>query len=244
VNPGEAVISGGLWLALPIALAAGLLSFLSPCVLPLVPGYLGYVSGVVSGADRRRSRMVIGAALFIAGFSAVFLAVVVLAGTAGRFFLQYEGLLTRIGGAVIILLGLVFIGQVTVLQRTFKLSWQPRTGLLGAPLLGIVFAIGWTPCTGPTLAAVSALAVDLGDPGRALLVGIFYCLGLGIPFVLVALGFGWVGSSVAWVKRHIRAINIVGGALLIVIGVLMVSGLWTWVMSSLGVVIGGIETPL
>jgi cytochrome c-type biogenesis protein len=244
VNPGEAVVSGGLWLALPIALAAGLLSFVSPCVLPVVPGYLGYVSGVVSGAERSRRRMVIGAALFVAGFSAVFLAVVVLAGTAGVFFLQYEGLLTRIGGGILILLGLVFIGQVTFLQRTVKLTWQPRAGLLGAPLLGVVFAIGWTPCTGPTLAAVSALAVDLGDPGRALLVGLFYCVGLGIPFVLVALGFGWVGTSIAWVKRHIRAINIAGGVLLIVIGVLMVSGLWTSVMSSLGSVIIGITTPL
>jgi cytochrome c-type biogenesis protein len=244
VNPGEAVVSGGLWLALPIALAAGLLSFLSPCVLPLVPGYLGYVSGVVSGADRNRRRMVLGASLFVAGFSVVFLAIVVLAGTAGVFFLQYEGLLTRIGGAILIVLGLVFIGQVTFLQRTVKLSWRPRTGLLGAPLLGIVFAIGWTPCTGPTLAAVSALAVDLGDPGRALLVGLFYCLGLGIPFVLVALGFGWVGSSISWVKRHIRAINIAGGVLLIVIGVLMVSGLWSIIMSSIGAVISGISTPL
>ena len=244
MNPGEAVVSGGLWLALPIALAAGLLSFLSPCVLPLVPGYLGYVSGVVDGTERRRGRMVLGASLFVAGFSAVFLAVVVLAGSAGVFFLEYEGLLTRIGGAVLILLGLVFIGQVTFFQRTIKPAWRPRTGLLGAPLLGIVFAIGWTPCTGPTLAAVSALAIDLGDPGRALLVGVFYCLGLGIPFVLVALGFGWVGSSIAWVKRHIRAINIAGGVLLIVIGLLMVSGVWTLVMSNLGTVIGGIETPL
>ncbi len=244
MNPGEAVVSGGLWLALPIALAAGLLSFLSPCVLPLVPGYLGYVSGVVDGTERKRSRMVLGASLFIAGFSAVFLAVVVLAGSAGVFFLQYEALLTRIGGAVLILLGLVFIGQVTFFQRTIKPAWRPRTGLLGAPLLGIVFAIGWTPCTGPTLAAVSALAIDLGDPGRALLVGVFYCLGLGIPFVLVALGFGWVGSSIAWVKRHIRVINIAGGVLLVVIGLLMVSGVWTLVMSNLGTVIGGIETPL
>jgi len=237
VSPGEILVSGGLWLALPIALAAGLLSFLSPCVLPLVPGYLGYVSGVARDDSRRRSRMVLGAALFIAGFSVVFLTLFLLAGTVGVFFVQYRDLLLRIGGVVIIVLGLVFIGQVTVLQRTIKPAWQPRTGLLGAPLLGVVFALGWTPCVGPTIAAVSFLAIDGGDPARALLIGLFYCLGLGIPFLLVALGFGWVGGSIAWVKRHIRAVNIAGGVLLIVIGVLMVSGAWTWLMSSLGAVI-------
>jgi cytochrome c-type biogenesis protein len=237
VTPGEILVSGGLWLALPIALAAGLLSFLSPCVLPLVPGYLGYVSGVAREDARRRSRMVIGSGLFIAGFSLVFLTLFLLAGTVGVFFVEYRDLLLRIGGIVIIVLGLVFIGQVTVLQRTIKPTWQPRTGLVGAPLLGVVFALGWTPCVGPTIAAVSFLAIDGGDPGRALLIGLFYCLGLGIPFLLVALGFGWVGGSIAWVKRHIRAVNIAGGVLLIVIGVLMVSGAWTWLMSSLGAVI-------
>ena len=242
MSPGEILVGGGLWLALPIALAAGLLSFLSPCVLPLVPGYLGYVSGVASGAERRRSRMVAGAALFIAGFSAVFLALFLLAGTAGVFFLQYRDLLIRIGGVVIIVLGLVFIGQVTVLQRTIKPSWQPRTGLVGAPLLGVVFALGWTPCVGPTLAAVSFLAIDGGDPARALLIGLFYCLGLGIPFLLVAFGFGWVGGSIAWVKRHIRAVNIAGGVLLILLGVLMVTGAWNSIMSSIGAVIS--EFPI
>ena len=237
MTPGEILVSGGLWLALPIALAAGLISFLSPCVLPLVPGYLGYVSGVARDDSRRRQRMVVGAALFIAGFSVVFLAIFLLAGTFGVFLIQYRDLLLRIGGVVIMLLGLVFIGQVTVLQRTVKPTWQPRAGLLGAPLLGVVFALGWTPCVGPTITAVAFLAIDGGDPTRALLIGLFYCLGLGIPFLLVAFGFGWVGGSIAWVKRHIRVINIVGGALLILIGVLMVSGAWTWLMSSLGAVI-------
>lgn len=237
MTPGEILVSGGLWLALPIALAAGLLSFLSPCVLPLVPGYLGYVSGVARDDARRRQRMVLGAGLFIAGFSAVFLAIFLLAGTFGYFLVEYRDLLMRIGGVVIIVLGAVFIGQVTVLQRTIKPTWQPRTGLVGAPLLGIVFALGWTPCIGPTITAVAFLAIDGGNPGRALLIGLFYCLGLGIPFLLVALGFGWVSGSIAWVKRHIRVINIVGGVLLIVIGVLMVSGIWNWLMSSLGAVI-------
>jgi cytochrome c-type biogenesis protein len=181
--------------------------------------------------------MVAGAALFIAGFSVVFMLFFVLAGTFGVFFVEYRDLLLRIGGVLIILLGLVFIGQVTVLQRTIKPRWQPRTGLLGAPLLGVVFALGWAPCIGPTLAAVGFLAADGGNVPRALLLGAFYCIGLGIPFVLVALGFGWVSGSIAWVKRHIRAVNIVGGVLLIVIGVLMVSGAWGWLMSSLGAVI-------
>ena len=244
MNPGEIVMSGGLWFAVPIALAAGLMSFLSPCVLPLVPGYLGYVSGVARGARRTRSRMTLGAVLFVAGFSLVFLAVFVLAGTAGRFLLQYGDLIMRVGGALIIVLGLVFIGQVTVLQRQVKPTWQPRTGLVGAPLLGILFAIGWTPCISPTLTAVGVLAGYGGDPWRAALLGLAYCAGLGVPFVLVALGFGWVGTSLGWVRRHIRAFNIAGGVLLILIGVLMVTGLWNVILSSLGAVIGGVSIPL
>jgi len=244
MSPGEILVGGGLWLALPIAVAAGLLSFVSPCVLPLVPGYLGYVSGIVDGAERRRSRMVAGAALFIAGFTAVFMLIFLLAGSLGVFFVQYRDLMLRIGGVLTIVFGLVFIGQVTVLQQTIKLAWRPRAGLLGAPLLGVVFAVGWAPCVSPTLAAVSFLALDGGDSGRALLIGLFYCIGLGIPFVLVAFGFGWVGGSIAWIKRHIRTVNIVGGVLLIAIGVLMVSGAWTWLMSSLGAVVSDFTIPL
>jgi cytochrome c-type biogenesis protein len=243
VDPGAIALNGGLWLAVPVAIAAGLISFLSPCVLPLVPGYLGYVSGVVTGAEKRRSRMVAGAALFVAGFSVVFLTLFVLVNSVGTFLTQYERILLIVGGVIVIVLGLAFIGQFTFLQRTIKPSWQPRAGLLGAPLLGIVFAIGWTPCVGPTLATVSTL-VFVGDTGRALIIGLAYCLGLGIPFVLVALGFGWVGGSVAWVKRHIRVVNIVGGAILVVVGLLMVTGIWGSLMASVGTVIGGFTTLL
>ena len=244
MNPGAVVLSGGLWLAVPIAIAAGLLSFLSPCVLPLVPGYLGYVSGVTSGRERTRGRMLVGVGLFIAGFSLVFLAVSLLVGTVGVFVTQYTDVILRIAGVVVILMGIVFIGQVSFLQRTIKPGWQPRTGLIGAPLLGIVFAVGWTPCVGPTLIAVQSMALDQGNLGRALIIGLAYCIGLGIPFLLVAIGFGWVGGSVRWVKRHIRAVNIAGGVLLIVIGVLMVSGLWRGIISALGTVILGFQNPL
>lgn len=239
MNPGDLVGGGALGLALPVAFAAGLLAFLSPCVLPLVPGYLGYVTGVTDARELRRGRTALGAGLFVLGFSVVFLGIVVLSSTVGLFFLRYEDLLQRIGGVIIIVLGFVFIGQVTFLQRQLKPSWRPRAGLAGAPLLGAVFAIGWTPCIGPTLGAVIALASYEGDAGRAAILGAAYCLGLGIPFLLVALGFGWVGGSVRWVRRHIRTFNIVGGVLLIVMGVLMVSGLWGAILSSfLGVVNG------
>ena len=234
---GDTVVDGALWLAVPIALAAGLLSFLSPCVLPLVPGYLGYVSGVASGAERKRSRMVIGALLFILGFTVVFVVFNLLGAATAVFYFEYVELLQRIGGVIVIVLGLAFIGQVTFLQRTVKPSWQPRTGLVGAPLLGMVFALGWSPCLGPTISTVFLLAQF--DIVRAVTLAVVYCLGLGIPFLLVALGLGWVSSSIAWVKRHIRAINIVGGVLLIVVGVLLVTGLWNALLFEFQAVING-----
>lgn len=241
-DAGTIVTSGSLLLALPIALLAGVLSFLSPCVLPLVPGYLGYVSGMTEATTRRRGRVVGGVGLFVMGFTVVFLAYFALVGSASRFLQEWEHLITPLAGVVVILMGLVFLGQVTFLQRTVKPRWQPRVGLLGAPLLGAIFAVGWTPCIGPTLIAVFSLAAQ--DPPRAVLIGIVYCLGLGIPFLLVALGFGWVGSSVGWVRRHIRAVNIVGGALLILVGLAMVTGLWQVLLSRMGAVIGGFEPAL
>jgi cytochrome c-type biogenesis protein len=242
---GEVVLNGQLLAAVPIALAAGLVSFLSPCVLPLVPGYLGYLGGFTdASADasvekRNRRRLLLGVLLFIAGFTLVFVAFNLVAGVAGAWLLRYSDVIVRIAGALLIVMGLVFIGQFGFLQRTIKPSWRPATGLAGAPLLGIVFGIGWTPCIGPTLAVVLALSADSASAGRGVLLGLVYCIGLGIPFLLVAAGFSWVTGSLAFLRRHIRAINIAGGVLLIVIGLLMVSGIWTIWMYELQAVITG-----
>lgn len=242
---GEVVLNGQLLAAVPIALAAGLVSFLSPCVLPLVPGYLGYLGGFTdASADasvekRNRRRLLLGVLLFIAGFTLVFVTFNLVAGVAGSWLLRYSDVIVRIAGALLIVMGLVFIGQFGFLQRTIKPSWRPATGLAGAPLLGIVFGIGWTPCIGPTLAVVLALSADSASAGRGVLLGLVYCVGLGIPFLLVAAGFSWVTGSLAFLRRHIRAINIAGGVLLIAIGVLMVSGIWSIWMYELQAVITG-----
>lgn len=236
----QIVISGSLLIALPLALLAGLVSFASPCVLPLLPGYLGYVGDLSdSGSRAGRRRMLLGVLLFVLGFSSIFVTLGLLFGTAGLLLVPWMDLITRIAGVVIILMGLVFIGMFTSMQRMIKPRWKVATGLTGAPFLGIVFGLGWAPCIGPTLAAVLALSLNGGSPARGALLGAVYCLGLGIPFLLVALGLNWATGSVNWLKRHIRIINIIGGMLLLLVGAVMVSGLWTRLMSSLGGVISG-----
>lgn len=257
MNPGALIVDGGLWVALPLAMIAGLISFVSPCVLPLVPGYLGYLGGATAGPDsaatpstaivpvrRERARLLLGVSLFIAGFTVVFVAVTILGGTFGYLLLQYSNVLTRIFGVVIIVLGLVFIGFFGLAQRTIRPRFRSRAGLVGAPLLGFALGVGWTPCIGPTLAAILSMSWNLGDPARAGLLGLAYSVGLGIPFLLLALGWGWASRSVGFLRRHIRALNIIGGSLLVLLGLLMVTGLWTAIMSALQQVVINVPLPL
>lgn len=229
--------TGSLLVLAPVALAAGVLSFASPCVLPLVPGYLGYVGGVDRSGARARSRIVLGAALFVLGFSLVFVLTSIAFGAAGTFLVRYQDLITRIAGVVVVLLGVVFIGGLGPLQQRFAPEWRPRAGLIGAPVLGAVFAVGWTPCLGPMLATIQSLALSSGSLGTAVALAVCYSLGLGLPFVLIAVGFGWATGAVNVLRRHVRAINLAGGALLVVVGVLMITGVW-------GALIGALQSSV
>ncbi|WP_181062598.1 cytochrome c biogenesis protein CcdA [Pseudoclavibacter sp. RFBG4] len=278
---GETIVSGQLLLAIPLAVLAGLVSFASPCVLPVVPGYLGLVGAVAQDAPAKvparqsvgaasgpaaaaessspasrpadqpeakrgllarltagRGRVAFGATLFVLGFSVIYVLFGVASGFLGKWFLRYGDIVTPILGVIVVLMGVVFIGQVSFLQRSARMRFAPA-GLLGAPLLGVIFGVGWLPCVGPTLATIQALSYTLADPGRGALLAFFYCIGLGLPFVLVALGIGRVTTGINWVRKHIRTINLVGGGILILIGFLMVIGVWQHFMSAFAATIGG-----
>jgi cytochrome c-type biogenesis protein len=240
MSTGTTITDGSLLLALPLATAAGLVSFLSPCVLPLVPGYLAYTTGL-SGAEvfdeapRRRGRLVAGALLFVAGFTFVFVSAGVLLGGLGGFLLEHQGVLQRWLGGVTIVLGLAFIGFLPWMQRDVRLDRKPSIGLAGAPVLGALFGLGWTPCVGPTLAAVLALGINEGTALRGGVLAVAYCIGLGLPFVLTALAFSRAMNAFGWVKRHYLAVMRTGGAMLVVIGVLLVTGAWNDIVVELQV---------
>lgn len=244
-GPGDTIMHGQLLLAVPLAMLAGLVSFASPCVLPVVPGYLGLVGATADSGDDAsaparptRSRLVLGALLFVFGFSVVYVLTGAAFGEIGVWLLRYQGVVMRVMGAVVVLMGVVFLGQVTFLQRERRATWRP-SGLVGAPLLGMIFAVGWAPCIGPTLVAIQTLSFQSASAWRGALLAFCYCLGLGLPFVLVALGFGAATRSMAWLRRHVRALNIAGGVLLILIGVLMLAGVWQMLVASLGALLPG-----
>jgi cytochrome c-type biogenesis protein len=224
----ETVLSGSLLLAMVFALAAGVVSFLSPCVLPLVPAYLSYVTGMVGLdlADARRGRLLLGTSLFIVGFSAVFISFGALFGSLGSVLLEYAEPITRVLGVVTILFGLAFMGVLPWLNRTWHPQQRPSVGLAGAPMLGVLFGIGWTPCIGPTLGAVQTLAVDQASAARGALLTAVYCIGLGLPFLVVALAFGRTAGAMSFLKRHYVAVMRLGGSMLVVLGLLMATGWW------------------
>lgn len=256
----DIVNDGSLLLAAAVAALAGLVSFASPCVLPLVPGYLAYVAGLTGAQTRaasvtpqpgtdlnpaaagtvatatrspvaERRRVVLGALLFVLGFTVVFVSFGALFGGLGRLLWEYAPVLTRVMGVVTILMGLAFLGGLPWLQRERRITRRPPAGLAGAPILGVVFGLGWTPCLGPTLSAVNTLAYAEASAGRGAALGLAYCLGLGVPFLLVALGARRALTLSAFARRHAPAVMRVGGVLLLVLGVLLVTGLWDGIMS-------------
>jgi cytochrome c-type biogenesis protein len=230
-------LDGSLVVAIPVAMAAGLVSFFSPCVVPLLPGYLSYATGLSGAdlADARRGRMFAGALLFVLGFSFVFVSFGALIGGVGEWLFEYERPITIVLGSLTILLGLVFVGVVPWLQRDWRIHRVPSVGLAAAPLLGVLFGLGWAPCVGPTLSAVLTLSVNEASAGRGALLTFVYCLGLGLPFIAAALAYRRMLGAVGWVRRHQQWVTAFGGLMLVAVGLLLVTGWWGelvgWVQS-------------
>lgn len=244
---GEIVYDGSLWLSIPVAALAGLVSFASPCVLPLVPGYLGYVTGL-SGTDsqHRTRRTVAGIGLFVLGFSFIFVMIsVILAQIGAAPWLKGQSWVQVVLGVLVILMGLVFMGRFSWFQRDRKIQKRPPAGLWGAPFLGMTFGLGWAPCIGPTFAAVQTLVyLDGSNLNKAIILTTAYCLGLGIPFLLVALGIARGATTFSWVRKHHLLLQRIGGIVLIVIGAMMASGIWMKMMSWFQATLPTYELPI
>ena len=239
--------SGSLALAIPVALVAGLVSFFSPCVIPLLPGYLSYATGL-GGADledARRGRMVAGAVLVVLGFSLVFVALGSLSGALGAWLITWQRQITVALGVLTIVLGLAFAGLVPWLQRDWRVHRVPAVGLAAAPLLGVLFGLGWTPCIGPTLGVITTLSINEATAARGALLSGIYALGLGLPFVAAAFAYRRMLGAFGWIRRHQQWVTRVGGLMLVAVGVLLVTGLWaeivTWIQLQL---VSGYETSI
>lgn len=227
-------VGGSMVLALPVAVLAGLVSFFSPCVLPLLPGYLSYATGLsasdVTSGRGSRARILAGTSLFILGFALVFVSTGALFGGLGGLLLAHARTISIVIGVLAVLLGLIFAGVIPLGQRTVRLGGVPRVGIAAAPLLGLVFGLGWTPCIGPTLSVVLTLAVNEATALRGAVLALAYALGLGLPFLAAGLAFDRLGGTLAWVRRHHGLLQRLGGGLLVVVGLLLVTGVWDRLM--------------
>ncbi len=251
----ETVASGSLIFAMILAFAAGIVSFASPCVLPLAPGYLSYVTGLtgaeIAGEERGgtttvavKSRVLLGSVLFVMGFSVVFVSYGLLFGGLGSLLLEYQSIISRVLGVIVIIMGLSFMGVIPGMQREWRMHRMPSYSVWGAPVLGVLFGLGWTPCIGPALTAVQSLAFTEGSAARGALLSFVYCLGLGLPFILLGLLFRQAAGTLAWVRRHYALIMRIGGGLLVAIGILLVSGVWDSITIWMRTLVPGFETPL
>ena len=230
------LLNGNLILALPIASIAGLISFASPCVIPLVPGYLTYAAGF----SKNRGKILLGSLLFVSGFTALFVTYGALFGTLGSSISANSRNISQVLGALTILMGLIFMGRIN-LMRSFKFSRTTNSGLLGAPLLGFLFGLGWTPCIGPALAAVQTLAIESASAERGSILAVAYCFGLGTPFILSGLYLDKSQKMRKFLAKNGDRISFIGGALLIAIGALQITGAWDSIMNSLRSLITGFE---
>jgi len=226
------LFDGFILLALPLAILAGLLSFISPCILPLVPGYLSYAAGF----SQSKGRVLLGSSLFVAGFSLLFISYGALFGGFGARIAVHEEIITRILGIFTIGLGLIFAGAFPMMP-TLRPRISTTGGLVGAPILGFLFGVGWTPCIGPALATVQTLAFSESSAFRGAILSLGYCLGLGLPFIATGLFFDRSARLRHFLTRNGRKISLIGGAFLILIGILQVSGAWNYLMNDLRSVI-------
>jgi cytochrome c-type biogenesis protein len=255
VGIAETVASGSLVLAMLLAFAAGIVSFASPCVLPLAPGYLSYVTGLtgaeIAGEERGgtttvavKSRVLLGSVLFVLGFSVVFVSYGLLFGGLGSLLLEYQAVISRVLGVIVIVMGLSFMGVLPGMQREWRMHRMPSYSVWGAPVLGVLFGLGWTPCIGPALTAVQSLAFTEASAARGALLSMVYCLGLGLPFILLGLLFRQAAGTLAWVRRHYVLIMRIGGGLLVAIGILLVTGVWDSLTIWMRTLVPGFETPI
>jgi cytochrome c-type biogenesis protein len=233
------LLSGNLILALPIAAIAGLISFASPCVIPLVPGYLTYAAGF----SKNRGKLFLGSLLFVSGFTALFIAYGALFGSLGSSISANEKNISKVLGVITIIMGLIFMGRINLI-RSFKVNRIAESGLIGAPVLGFLFGLGWTPCIGPALAAVQTLAIESASASRGSILSVAYCIGLGTPFILSGLFIDRSQAARKFLAKNGDRITYIGGLLLITIGILQITGTWGTLMNSLRGLVTGFEPIL